>query len=367
MISKAKNSVGLMVVVFSANEKETSLKRRIANLVAEYANYVVVDPGASHGKGAIVRTAGTEARRLGMTHLLTFNADGRHELDDIMAFITAISEDPEAVFVGRRNLKTAVCARTSRFRCYLRNFMLRIQTGVRLGDAACSFRAYPLTVLQNLNLPEGPTFDMAVLVRAAWAGIELKEVSISFTATQTKDKCRPWVRWKEALAAMLLDIHFTMRSITPIPHAKLETAPASQEKITVLHPLRSIKRLLTENRSPRRIAAAGALGVFLGTLPLIALHTVVILFFATFFRLNKVAALAASQLCMPPLVPALCIEIGFFMRHGRLLTEISIETLGYQAAERLYEWLIGSLILAPVLALSAGGLIYAAAWSLNRN
>jgi hypothetical protein len=59
---------------------------------------------------------------------------------------------------------------------------------------------------------------------------------------------------------------------------------------------------------------------------------------------------------MPPVVPALCIEAGYFMRHGRFLTEISLETLGYQALERLYEWLLGSLVLAPLLALLIGGM-----------
>jgi hypothetical protein len=69
--------------------------------------------------------------------------------------------------------------------------------------------------------------------------------------------------------------------------------------------LLSIKTLLTENITPGQLAMAGALGVFLGSLPLIAVHTIAILFAAGYFRLNKVAALAASQLCMPPIVPAL--------------------------------------------------------------
>jgi uncharacterized protein (DUF2062 family) len=120
--------------------------------------------------------------------------------------------------------------------------------------------------------------------------------------------------------------------------------------------MRSLRTLLRENTSPTQLALAAAVGVFLGTLPLIACHTLVIILTATYFRLNKVAALASSQLCMPPVVPALCIETGYFLRHGRFLTEISLETLGYQALERLYEWLLGSLVLAPLLALLIGGM-----------
>jgi len=100
------------------------------------------------------------------------------------------------------------------------------------------------------------------------------------------------------------------------------------------------------------------LGVFIGTLPLIGLHNITILFAAGYFRLNKVVALATSWLCVPPFVPALCIEAGYFMRHGTFLTEISIKTLGYQALDRIYERLLGSLVIAPVFAVLVGSIIF---------
>jgi hypothetical protein len=49
------------------------------------------------------------------------------------------------------------------------------------------------------------------------------------------------------------------------------------------------------------------------------------------------------------------------------LTEFSLETLGYQALERLYEWLLGSLVLAPLLALLVGGLILMLSWTLSKS
>jgi hypothetical protein len=59
---------------------------------------------------------------------------------------------------------------------------------------------------------------------------------------------------------------------------------------------------------------------------------------------------------MPPIVPALCIQVGYFMRNGEWLTEFTLETLGYQALQRLFEWFLGSLLVAPVLAALVGGL-----------
>jgi len=112
-----------------------------------------------------------------------------------------------------------------------------------------------------------------------------------------------------------------------------------------------------------------ALGVFLGAVPLIACHTLVILIAAALLRLNRVTAVAASQLCMPPVVPALCIETGYYMRFGRFLTleglhtlrDVTFLELGYLGLQRLWEWLLGSLVLGTALALSLGLLTYAVA------
>ena len=77
-------------------------------------------------------------------------------------------------------------------------------------------------------------------------------------------------------------------------------------------------------------------------------------------------ALAAGQLCIPPLVPALCIEAGYFLRHGRFLTEVSLETLGYQALERIFEWFLGSLVLGPILGILVGTAVYVSALCLKK-
>jgi hypothetical protein len=55
------------------------------------------------------------------------------------------------------------------------------------------------------------------------------------------------------------------------------------------------------------------------------------------------------------------------MRHGEFLTELSLETLGYQGLERLYEWLLGSLLVGPLLAGLTAAMIYGMALSLERS
>ncbi len=53
-------------------------------------------------------------------------------------------------------------------------------------------------------------------------------------------------------------------------------------------------RLMRQNSSPKSLALALALGMFIGALPIMPFQTVVILFFAFFMRVNKLAAWLAS-------------------------------------------------------------------------
>ncbi len=319
------------------------------------------------GKGAAILTAAAEARKLGMTHIVTIDADGQHDPCDFRRLISVLEEKPDAIVVGKRDFENADVPGPNRFGRSFSNFWFRVQTSQSLGDVQSGFRAYPLSVLENLSLHEPRySFEVEVLVKAAWAGVEVRETDIP--VCYPPDRISHFHLFWDNFRLSILNFKLTMRSVAPWPHRKIVSSrDGPEKKITVWHPIRSIRTLLTENTSPRQLAAAGALGVLLGTLPLVACHTIVILFAASFFRLNKIAALSTSQLCMPPIIPGLCIETGYFMRHGRFLTEISLETIGYQALERFYEWLIGSLVLAPLMAILTGGIVYLIAVFIRRD
>jgi uncharacterized protein (DUF2062 family) len=327
----------------------------------------VLRHAVNRGKGAAIMTAAAEARRMGMTHIVTIDADGQHDPADFPLFVREIATHPEAIIVGCRNFDTANVPGSSIFGRKFSNFWLRVQTGKSLGDTQSGFRAYPLMVLERLRLGQKHySFEVEVLVKAAWAGVDLRDVPIFVHYPPAGERISHFGAFRDNFRLTVLNTGLTMRSIAPWPHRKIVTDGRSGEKVSVLRPIRSIRTLLTENTTPAQLAAAGAVGVMLGAAPLIACHTIAILFVAGFFRLNKVAAVGASQLCMPPIVPALCIEVGYYLRHGRFLTEISLETLGYQGLERLWEWFVGSLIVGPLLGLLVGAIIYGVAITLRR-
>jgi glycosyltransferase involved in cell wall biosynthesis len=379
-------NVKLMVVIPVYNHSKT-LREVVVSALKVNDSVMVVDDGStdggintvadldvrilqhSHnqGKGAALMTAAKACRQMKMTHIITIDADGQHDPFEIQKFLPKIRSEPLSIIVGKRDFQTANVPGLTKFGRQFSNFWFRIQTGHSLYDTQSGFRAYPLLVLENLKLREKRfAFEVEVLVKAAWAGVKLQEVDISVLYPPADQRISHFRVFRDNWQISRLNTKFTMMSMFPIPHRQILGEYQNKEKITLRHPIRSIKKLLAQKISPGRLAAAGALGIFLGTLPLIGIHTIAILLTAGFFRWNKIVALSTSQMCVPPLVPALCIETGYFLRHGKFLTEISLQTLGYQGLERLYEWVIGSLLLAPLLALVIGSIIYLMAFFIKR-
>jgi glycosyltransferase involved in cell wall biosynthesis len=319
------------------------------------------------GKGAAILTAAKEAKRLAMTHIITIDADGQHDPADFSKFIPVISEDPLAIVVGKRIFDDRTVPFSSRFGRVFSNFWFKVQTGCSIKDTQSGFRAYPVVVLEWLKLHERRfSFEIEVLVKAAWAGVSLKEVDVSVHYPAPDKRISHFHLFSDNLALTVLNTRLTIRAIMPLPLRNFVEENDGLEKISILHPVDSLKTLLRRNVSPKQLALSAGLGMFLGSLPLIACQTLTILVTANYFRLSKFAALSTSQLCIPPLVPALCIELGYFIRHGRFLTEISLRTIGYEGLERIFEWIIGAFILGPILGILVGGIVYVIALLLKK-
>jgi uncharacterized protein (DUF2062 family) len=366
----------VMVVIPVYNHGAT-LRSVVAGVLSRHAHVLVVDDGSddipphalddlpvkivrheqNRGKGAAIRTGANVARSLGMSHIITIDADGQHDPADLPLFLGAIAQDETSVIVGARDFNTANVPGSSRFGRKFSNFWLRVQTGIAISDVQSGFRAYPLAVLEKLRFTENHySFEVEILVRAAWAGFRLSEIDIAVYYPPKGERVSHFRAFMDNLRLSLLNTRLTIRAIIPIPHRTFSQDETGA--ISAIHPLKSLRILLASEATPRELAMAAAMGMFLGTIPLIGLHSITILLVAGWFRMNKLVGLAVSQLCMPPFVPALCIEAGHFMRHGSFLTEISLQTLGYEALQRIWEWLLGSLLLAPILSLLMGSIVF---------
>ena len=65
-----------------------------------------------------------------------------------------------------------------------------------------------------------------------------------------------------------------------------------------------------------------------------------------------------SHACWPPVVIAISIEAGHFIRHGDFLTDLSWNTIAQQAPQRILEWIVGGVFFGPVFALFWGTVVF---------
>lgn len=350
----------------AANRTANAMPEEAGTNMHNSSDVLTVAASRTHRKRDVLAAA-ERAHEQGCSALLVLDDKKTPDPSSVDELLAAQRETPAAFLVG---CQSPGDRRQSSHSHGLRRFLafwFRVQTGLPISDVESGPRIYPVRSLLALNVwSTGFAFDDEVLVRAVWAGAPVREVHIAGASSRQR-------RWRAPLTALcevgsltILNTHLTLRSILPWPHHKLHDDPSQQTKLTIIHPFQSLRKLIMENTSPREIALAVGTGVFLGVLPLIFVHTISIIFAANFFRLNKPTAIMASQVCMPPLVPALCIEVGHLMRHGRFLTELSLNTLGYQAVDRLIEWFLGSLILAPLLAVALAFAAYVAAQTIRK-
>jgi len=313
----------------------------------------------NRGKGAAIRTAAAELLSDGVDYMIVMDADGQHDPADLPRFIAAIEADPDSVVIGCRDFEHAEnVPGSSKFGRKFSNFWCRLETGVSCSDTQSGFRAYPVRAFRELKFfCSRYNFETEVLVKLLWSGFHLAElpVGVSYDKRIT--------HFKAGMDNFLLSVLHTAlitRRLLPIPYKKLVKNRKTNYWKLLCHPVRFIKLLLSENADPAGLAASAAVGTYLAVLPLVGVHMAAILYCCIRLKLNKVMALTIQNLFMPPLSPFLCIELGYFLRHGRWWTEFTMQTCLAEMHHRLWEWLLGSLILAPFFA----AVVWFAVWSL---
>ena len=320
------------------------------------------------GKGQAIRTALDFIQKQGGRFMLTIDADGQHYPEDIDRFIAALNNNDPAIIIGCRDLNQKNVPGKSQFGRAFSNFWIRLETGVPIQDSQSGFRLYPVEHIAKIKTRGNYyDFETEILTCASWAGIKLKEVPINVFYPKAALRVSSFHPIRDNLRISLMHICLLGRRLLPLPYPKVICQPDESSRINIfLHPLKLLKSQLNENATPWGLAISAGVGIFLGVLPLVSLHILSILYVTSRLHLNKLMALSVQNLCMPPFVPVACIELGHFMLYGKWLTDLSWQTIFGEIPGRLWEWFLGSLILAPLLALTVSIIIYFTAKFLRK-
>jgi glycosyltransferase involved in cell wall biosynthesis len=172
IVARASKHVQKVLVVDDGSQDDTAL-------IAEKLGAIVIRHGRNLGKGAALRTCLNWARRERAEVLVTLDADGQHDPDEIPNLASPILSKEADVVIGNRRLSDEMPT--------LRRFGARIldrATGVKskgiVMDAQSGYRAYSSTALERVTATEfGMGVDSEVLVRARDAGLRIIEIPIT--------------------------------------------------------------------------------------------------------------------------------------------------------------------------------------------
>ncbi len=315
----------------------------------------------NRGKGVAILAAARFAADNNFHAILTLDADGQHDpLEAGKLIREAEKKASPTIIIGARQMIQDSVPRSSHFGRKFSNFWVRLECGCDLSDTQSGMRLYPVRELLLLNLTRSRfDFEVEVLVKAVWAGVDVESVDVSVYYPPAGERVSHFDKIIDNWRLTRLHSELVCRHLLPFPHKQLVAKEErTQKTLIVKNPWQTLKNFCREGASPFWLAVAVWFGIFLGALPLIGVHTIVIIYVAYRFHLNKVAAVAASQFCMPPLVPVLCIETGYFLRTGQFLLDLSWEKWLLEVHYRIWDWFLGSLIIGPLLGLFGAAVVY---------
>ena len=339
----------------------------VARAALEHCPVIVVDDGSTMplpelpgctlvrlerngGKAAALRAGFRRAIELGFTHAITMDADGQHFAEDLPKFLIAAQAEPEAYWVGVRDLVAAGCPKHRQRSNRISTFWYRVETGVRLSDTQCGFRCYPLILVQRLRIKSGRyAYELEFMVRAAWVATQIVPVPVKCTY-------EPGATGTSHFRTVRDFVHITNMNIILVLQSWFVPAPlrVAWSKGEHWGFARATREFFAEHaHDPLHMSLAVGLGLFFGIVPIWGFQMIAAAATAHWLRLNKAIALVASNISIAPVAPII-IGVGFILGHwiftGEVLPLSLPDMTHAKALEYIWEWLAGSLVLAAIVA-----------------
>ena len=201
-------------IVIPAYNEALRLPKVLRGLRERCSSIVVVDDGSSdqtaaaalgngaivlrhlinRGQGAALRTGLQFALERGATQIITFDADGQHQAEDISALLETLRTEQADLVVGSRFLGSAPGIPLHRWLTLkLAVIFTRLTTGLKLTDAHNGLRAMTSAAAAKLTFTEdGMAHASQILSMAAKLKLKVREVPCSIVYTkQSLEKGQP--------------------------------------------------------------------------------------------------------------------------------------------------------------------------------
>ena len=145
VVLQAKQYAEDVIVVDDGSSDQTAA-------VAEKAGAQVIVHEANQGKGGALNTGFEVARQLDADAVVTIDADGQHDAEEIEAVVNPVLKNQADIVIGSRYLRATSDVPTHRIIGHIAfNFLTNQASGTEVTDSQSGFRAFSATSIQKIR------------------------------------------------------------------------------------------------------------------------------------------------------------------------------------------------------------------------
>ncbi len=192
-----------IIIGIPAFNEEKNIGPIVAKLKKKYDQVIVCDDGSSDmtetiasslgayvvkhdknlGYGSAINTIFNEAGKIGADVLVTFDADGQHQISEIDSVLQPIFENKADIVIGSRFLgETKDLPRYRKIGIKTITGLTNVVTGSKITDSQSGFRAYAKKVLKEISPTEsGMGISTEILIKASKKEMRIVEVPITIS------------------------------------------------------------------------------------------------------------------------------------------------------------------------------------------
>ena len=192
-----------IIIGIPAFNEEKNIGPIVAKLKKKYDQVIVCDDGSSDmtetiasslgahvvkheknlGYGSAIKTIFNEAGKLEGDVLVTFDADGQHQISEIESVLQPIFENKADIVIGSRFLgETKDLPKYRKIGIKTITGLTNVMTGSKITDSQSGFRAYSKKVLKEISPTEsGMGISTEILIKASKKEMRIVEVPITIS------------------------------------------------------------------------------------------------------------------------------------------------------------------------------------------
>lgn len=197
---------GYNVMLVNDGSKDNTLNLAIESKSKYPDKIFIVSHVINRGLGAALKTGMTAALKKGAKYILTFDADGQHEISDIAKVVKPLQEGKADACIGARPLKDMPLSKS--FANFVMNFLTLIFYGRNVKDSQSGLRAFTSDAASKINVvSSGYAVSSEFIKEISDNHLELAEVEITTIYTpETQHKGTDAIVGIKILFKMILDL-----------------------------------------------------------------------------------------------------------------------------------------------------------------